>query len=170
MYTCILKHTVFSCMFQYTNTHTHREQELPSANTRSQIKYKNVLNTGLLPTSMYTQHVHHSVPCVRLGRKDSRYCPEEVTVSEQAILQLTPLPIGFLVQPAPRHYSSCLLYPQPRVSESRGSQPGLCSASRTQCAHYLHTRVKDLSIHQALSRLEVNRQSLTNNRIHDQSS
>ncbi|KAL9849931.1 uncharacterized protein GJ701_005722 [Geothlypis trichas] len=46
---------------------------------------------------------------------------------------------------------------------------GFKSASRTHCAHYLHTRVKDRSIHQALTLLRLNRQSLTSNRIHDQS-
>lgn len=60
-------------MFQYTNT--HREQEVPSANTR--LKCRSVLNTGLFATSMYPQHVHHSVPCARSARKDSRHCPEE---------------------------------------------------------------------------------------------
>lgn len=54
------------CMFQYTNTHTHR-QEVPSANRRSQIKYTTVLSTGLFATSMYTQHVHHV--CVEGARK-----------------------------------------------------------------------------------------------------
>lgn len=88
---------------------------------------------------------------------------------QQEILQLMPLPLGFLVHSAPQHYSFCLLFPQPGASESRGSQPGLRSASRTHCAHYLHTRVKDRSIHQALTLLRLNRQSLTSNRIHDQS-
>ncbi|XP_068051050.1 uncharacterized protein [Anomalospiza imberbis] len=76
---------------------------------------------------------------------------------------------GSLAQSAPQHYSFCLLYHQAGAPESRGSQPGLCSASRTQRAHYLHARVKVLSTHQALTRLGVNRQSLTSNRIHDQS-
>lgn len=180
MYTRILKHTVFSWCVCFS-IQTQTEQEVPSANRRSQIKHTNVVSTRLFATSMYTQHVHHSILCITAchvcleGTRTAGTAPRKLQSFNKQFYKLMPLPLGFLVQSAPQqitnrnYYSFCLLYPQPGASESRGSQPGLCSASRTRCWHFLHARVKDLSIHQALTRLELNRQSLTSNRIHDQS-